>query len=611
MTDHDSDPYSDLADYIEGAPAAAPVVAPHPALAGSPQWLGEDDGESEGTPPDDAASISLEVIAVCAREPQNDTGNGQRLLHHFGQDLLNVRDVGWHAWTGTHWEREGGQEIAVRRAQATATRIVLEADFLAHTPHEAALIEAADDTAAALAAIDKVKELTDEQKARKRDLQQAVDAGAWARAQLQARQIARRKYAVSSGNAGKIRGMLDQALPHRTIRTDELDGNKRAFNVANGTLHFIGTDEPDPDASDHSDRTVKRYRVELRPHDRADNISKVAPVEYDRAATCPRFLAAVKRFQPIEPVRKFVQRYHGYALTGLTGEQCLIFNYGTGSNWKSTFTEIVARIMGPYCATIAFESLAGDGQKNGSQASPDIARLPGARLVRASEPERGVQFKEALIKSLTGGEPMLTRHNFKDFFEFTPDFKLSLAGNHKPQISGVDEGIWRRINFVPWPVSIAKHERRPMNEVLAELWEERAGILNWLIAGALDYLNHGLRPPQEVIDATADYREEMDPVGTFCGICVEAVASHPDGTPASTVPARQMYDAFAAWAENSAVRPWREKSFAEAMATKGFQKERHRDGVRYLHVTLKNVPTRRRRDDDPPHPADNDELAPV
>ena len=228
MTDHDSDPYSDLADYIEGAPAAAPVVAPHPALAGSPQWLGEDDGESEGTPPDDAASISLEVIAVCAREPQNDTGNGQRLLHHFGQDLLNVRDVGWHAWTGTHWEREGGQEIAVRRAQATATRIVLEADFLAHTPHEAALIEAADDTAAALAAIDKVKELTDEQKARKRDLQQAVDAGAWARAQLQARQIARR-FNNAYGDVFPVPEpyVMGGALVHRGLA--EVTGSAKPF----------------------------------------------------------------------------------------------------------------------------------------------------------------------------------------------------------------------------------------------------------------------------------------------------------------------------------------------------------------------------------------------
>jgi putative DNA primase/helicase len=223
-----------------------------------------------------------------------------------------------------------------------------------------------------------------------------------------------------------------------------------------------------------------------------------------------------------------------------------------------------------------------------------------------------VQFKEALIKSLTGGEPMLVRSLNKEFFEFLPTFKLVLSGNHKPEIGGVDHGIWRRVKFVPWPVTIADNERRPMDEVMSEIWPERSGILNWLIAGALDYLNAGLRTPPEVVAATAEYRDEMDPVGTFVGACVESVPSKPDGSPASAVSARAMYDAFASWAVANAVRPWKEKSFATAMSQKGFVKERIAAGVRYLHVALKNVPEapRRRADDPPPHPGDDD-IAPV
>jgi putative DNA primase/helicase len=395
---------------------------------------------------------------------------------------------------------------------------------------------------------------------------------------------------VSSGNAGKIRGMLEQASPYRAVNVDELDPDKLAFNVANGTLRFVADEVPDPDASDYSTATKKWFRAEIKPHAREDKITKVAAVDYDPDAKCPTFDAAIERFQPTQAVRNFVQRYHGYALTGQTGEQCLVFNYGTGSNWKSTFVEIIARIMGPYCATIAFESLSGDAKKSGSQASPDIARLPGARLVRASEPERGAQFKESLIKSLTGGEPMLTRNNFKDFFEFRPDFKLVLSGNHKPEIRGVDHGIWRRIKFVPWPVTIADHEKRPMDDVLRELWEERSGILNWLIAGALDYLNNGLGTPKEVVEATAEYREELDPVGNFVAQCVETVPTKPDGSASSSVPARAVYKAFVSWARHNAIRPWGEKTFAKAMTEKGFSKEQNREGVRYLHIRLRNVP---------------------
>jgi putative DNA primase/helicase len=611
MTD-DSDNH-DLGAFADGmesdgyAPPSQPVDAPHPAVAGFPDFSGGESGDFDDDVPLPVdqlpQDLPSEIIVRCAVEPQNDTGNGKRLLNWFGDDLLHVREVGWHAWRETHWRREGGQEIATRCAQNTAARIALEADFISATPREKQMIEAGENAALDLDALEKVKEPSDAQKAEIASLERIVRNGEFAAEQVEKRQIARRKYAVSSGNAGKIRGMIDQALPHRSVPPADLDADKLAFNVINGTVQFICERKPDPDGSQASGFTKEVWSVMLRPHNRADNITKVAPVTYDLEAKCPNFDAAINRFQPIEAVRKFLQRYHGYAMTGLTGEQCLVFNYGTGSNWKSTFLEIVSRIMGDYSTTLNFESLAGDNQKSGSQATPDIARLPGARLVRASEPERNVHFKEALIKSLTGGEPMLVRHNFKDFFEFRPDFKLVLSGNHKPEIGGVDHGIWRRIRFVPWPVTIADHEKRAMDDVMAELWAEASGILNWLIAGTLDYLNGGLNTPQEVIDATAEYREEMDPVGNFIADCVVAVPAGDDGKPASVVYARKMFKAFQAWAHNNAVRPWKEKSFATAMSQKGFRKDKVSDGHRYLHVRLDNVPEEMPRSV-PDHPGD-------
>jgi putative DNA primase/helicase len=301
----------------------------------------------------------------------------------------------------------------------------------------------------ALAALERAGITTDEARDKRRALQEIISAGDYAKAALAARKTVRRKYAISSGNTGKINGMLAQAAPHRTVTVDDLDADKLAFNVENGTLHFVCDEQPDPDASDHSTKTLKRWRVELRPHNHDDLISKIANVSYDTKAQCPIFDGMVKRFLPIDDVRAFVQRYHGYALTGLTDEQCLVFNYGGGANWKSTFLEYIFRIMGDYAMSIKFESLAGDNVMSGSQANPDIARLLNARLVRVSEIERGVGLKESLIKQLTGGEPMLARSLHKEFFEFRPDFKLVLSGNHKPDINGVDHGIWRRVRLVP------------------------------------------------------------------------------------------------------------------------------------------------------------------
>jgi putative DNA primase/helicase len=588
--------------------------APHP----SEVQAGFDRPESTGIKaagsvvgPSEANAVSSETWIRCVEEPQNDTGNGQRLLHHFGDDLLHVRNVGWHAWAHTHWEREGGNEIATRYAQTTAARIAREADVMAASSDEQRLIDAADAARGTLVRMEAAHGADARKTQRWKKLMDVVEAGAAAAAGLKGRKSVRRKHSVSSGNTGKIKGMLDQASVHRTVTMDELDADELAFNLKNGTLRFRCVEQPDPDASDYSDKMLKHWYAELTPHSRGDNVTKVAPVEYDPNATCPTFEAALRKFLPIEPVRNFVQRFHGYALTGLTGEQCFVFSYGTGANWKSTFVEVVADVMGPYCATINFESLSGDQQRTGSQASPDLARLPGARLVRASEPERGVQFKESLIKSLTGGEPMLVRSLNKEFFEFRPTFKLVLSGNHKPEIGGVDHGIWRRVKFVPWPVTIADRERRPMDEVLSEILPERSGILNWLIAGALDYLNGGLRTPCEVIEATAEYRDEMDPVGTFVDQCVESIPAKPDGSSASNVYAREMYDAYESWAVANAVRAWKEKSFGMAMSQKGFLKKRTNRGMIYLHVMLKNVPQGSRRRAGDALPQEDDEEVPV
>jgi putative DNA primase/helicase len=612
---------NEIANLIESGDSIASLpAAPHPAAGGGPQnfegggddGFAGDDGADLGAIPDDADKIDGEVIARCAAQPQNDTGNGQRLLNHFGNALLHVREIGWHSWTGTHWRREGGEEIATRSAQITAARIALEADYLTATPSERIAIENGEQAADDLRALERIAQPNDEQKKQKAALGFVIEIGKAAAGELKKRQLARRKYAVSSGNASKIGGMISQALPHRTVPPEALDADPLQFNVENGTLRFTSREIDDPDGSEATGFKKTEWQVAIEPHNPADAIAKLAPVIYDAAAECPRFMAFLDRFQPNQAIRAFLQNYLGYAMTGSTGEQCLIFLHGLGANGKSTLIEIVCRILGDYALTLSFESLAGENGRRGDQASPDLARLPGARLVRASEPERGVHFKESLLKSLTGGEPMLVRHLHKGFFEFRPAFKLVLSGNHKPEIGGVDHGIWRRMRLVPWDVTISEVDRRPIEEVLAEFWDERAGILNWLIQGALIYLAEGLKVPPEIADATAEYREEMDPIEGFITACVTKIVSIGDDE-VQWVPAREMYDAFVAWAEANAVRPWKEKSFASALVQKGFQRDRTKITRRYLNVKLHDVPkaARGNRDNEPPHPAAADDEVPV
>jgi hypothetical protein len=47
----------------------------------------------------------------------------------------------------------------------------------------------------------------------------------------------------------------------------------------------------------------------------------------------------------------------------------------------------------------------------------------------------------------------------QDFFEFRPQFKLIIAGNHKPGLRSVDEATRRRFHLIPFNVTIPPHER--------------------------------------------------------------------------------------------------------------------------------------------------------
>jgi putative DNA primase/helicase len=264
------------------------------------------------------------------------------------------------------------------------------------------------------------------------------------------------------------------------------------------------------------------------------------------------------------------------------GEQVFVYNYGLGANGKSTFMEAIARLMGPYAQVLPAEAITGDMQRRGDQATPEFARLPGARLVRCAELPRGQGFRENTLKLLTGGEPILVRHLHARFFELHPTFKAIGSGNDRPPIGGVDEGIWRRIKLVPWEVTIAPKDRRPMAKVLAAFAAEGAGVLNWLLEGVVSYLEDGLWVPPEIQSATESYRADMDPVGEFCSSCVV-------GSPDDSVTARDMYHAYVAWAHANSVKPFAERTFAQIMMQKGYQKSMGRIRV-YQAVRLQGVP---------------------
>jgi putative DNA primase/helicase len=206
----------------------------------------------------------------------------------------------------------------------------------------------------------------------------------------------------------------------------------------------------------------------------------------------------------------YLQRAVGYSLTGITSEHVLFFLWGTGANGKSVFMTVITAILADYAATAPLDTFM---ETRTVQHPTDVAGLRGARLVACTETEQGRRWAESKIKALTGGDKVSARFMRQDFFTFTPQFKLWIAGNHKPYIRNVDEAMKRRVHLVPFTVTIP-YEKRD-KRLAAKLLQERDGILKWMAEGCREWQRIGLAPPKAVLDATEEYFQEEDSIGQF------------------------------------------------------------------------------------------------
>lgn len=577
-------PHDLIADMVDGAFAAA---GPSTADAPQPREQGDSGGRDIRISPPDIGRDHVDRLEFAMSLLPNDTDNGRRLIHWRGDELIFVRDVGWHVWNGRFWDPVGAAEAAQRLAQRTARWIAAESLVMHPSEEQQAAIDAGREARRVPEAErDKAQEL-------------AIEEGKKAIAAWSKRRGRRRDFSVSCGNGARIAQMLTQAAPHLTHAVDAMDADPYLVNLENGTLVFEQAEDPDcPDPS--IVRLV--WTVRLKPHDRGDHLAKLMPAVFNPKATYPSWQKFLDLCQPSKAVQRFLQVFYGYSLLGIIGAQKLVFHYGEGANGKSTFIEALWRATGSYAGTLNAESVTGTQSRGAGQATPDIAQLPGKRLVRVSELPRGEMLREALVKQLTGGEPMMARHNYGNFFELRPVFKATMSGNDKPRIDGIDLGIWRRLALVIWAQTIPEAERREMETVLAEFAAERSGILNWLLEGALSYLNHGLIEPPEVKDATKAYRADMDQVQGFIDACVTRL---PPPTPPDEpllTPSRMIYEAYESWCLANAMKPWSEKLFSQTLVKKGFVRRDTRirmfEGLRLHDVPDRPEPRNPRYGDD-------------
>ena len=306
-----------------------------------------------------------------------------------------------------------------------------------------------------------------------------------------------------------------------------------------------------------------------------EQITMRCRVAYDPAATCSLWedtLRTIFTFDsgggllPFEQspedracaLVEFMQRAIGYTLTGDVREECFFICWGTGRNGKGTILNLIYWLLGDYASNLSMGTLEEHTfQGAGGAPRPDTAKLPGKRMVTASENRKTATLDEEMIKKVTGRDPVTVRQLYKPEFTFDPVFKLWLMVNNKPEgIREEDVAMWERIHLIPF---LRSFENCADTTLKDQLKQEAAGILNWAVRGSLAWQRDGLRPPTIVKAATQQYREESDTLASFieCRCALTPTAASKTG---------DLLRAYGAWCQEGGQEPTlNHKTFTPAL----------------------------------------------
>ena len=368
-------------------------------------------------------------------------------------------------------------------------------------------------------------------------------------------------YCAGLGALPRRERMLKDAESNKVFSAGELDREPLLLNVNNGVLVF------------------RKDSFDFISHSPDFLLGKLAPVEYDPEARCPTWTSFLDSVMMGDTEKiEYLQRWAGLCLTGIAREEAMLILYGpTTRNGKSTFVETLKRVLGDYAVTIQPETIA-MRKRNGGNASGDIARLAGARLVLAPEPPKGMLFDAAALKAMTGRDTITARELYAREFEFEPCYKLIMNTNYLPSVN--DETLFTsgRIQVVTFDRHFSPAEQdKGLKDRLLEP-SELSGVLNWMIEGLRMYSRDRLKPPDSVREAVKDYRKANDRIGNF-------FAEYLRESPGDCILGSQVYSAYSTWCKASGLTAEGKTSFFESLRRRGLM----RAGAKIKGEHVRNV----------------------
>lgn len=354
-----------------------------------------------------------------------------------------------------------------------------------------------------------------------------------------------RDYVLRYRDTRRISAVLREVQPMLDIDVALLDNNGFILNTPYGEIDL------------HTGK-MKAHN----PKNYCTKITRVSPSEkgmelfetfLDQITCCDKEL------------QDYLQLVCGMGAVGRVFHENLILAYGSGRNGKSTFFNLIAKVMGDYAGQLSSETLLSHPTKN---KSPEYAELRGKRFVTVSELDEDKFLDTAMMKKLCSTDDIFAEKKYKAPFSFTPSHTIILCTNHLPRVSMSDEGTWRRLIVVPFEAVIDSDSE--VKNYAEYLYKQAGGaVLAWIIEGAVRYLENGCRIeiPEAVKKATEQYRAENDWLNNYLSECCEKGKDY-------EVPTGELYKNFSDYCEQTGEEKKSQQAFGRALTNAGFQKIR-------------------------------------
>ncbi|WP_328920679.1 phage/plasmid primase, P4 family [Streptomyces sp. NBC_00208] len=436
----------------------------------------------------------------------DDIGNAQRVVDRFGTEVRWIADTEqWATYDRGQWSFKGANTSVWTRVVATINALPEEAD---NYSEEKPTFEPGE------------KPTKEEQ------LSERERFDRFARQQRMRPKLAAAREVL-------------QAHPGLHVHMDHFDKPEMLLNVGNGIVDLT--------------------TGELLPHDRGLYLMQQSPVHYRPGATAPMWEDFLASVMPDEERRAYLARVIGYTLTGSTQEQAMFIHHGSGQNGKGVFMRILMALLGEYAQSVPRSTLLAkqaDGIPN------DVARMVGKRLLATTETSAGKKLDDELVKQLTGEDTMSARFMRAEFFDFRPVGKIHLATNYLPSV-GSGHGMARRLQDIGWDVTVpaAKRVAKLDEKIMAT---EAAGVLNWAIAGCIEWQKHGLAVPAAVQEKTREHIANSDPLAMW-------LDEETEETPDHVVETRQLYASYKVWSDTANLRPMSMTAFSLALGERAIE----------------------------------------